>query len=104
MIQIKCSSLGHDCPWIYRENSEYALLDVVGMHLREAHNIKEVDLDLLGKIRTSFTYPTLGDAAKEADAIMEKYNCEGDPDCSERFRAAIDDLIASKAPKQRKAA
>jgi predicted small metal-binding protein len=104
MLQIKCASLGYDCPWTYRENSEYVLLDVVGMHLREAHNVKEVDLDLLGKIRTSFTFPTLNDAAAEADIIMHKYNCESDPECSERYRAAIEDLIERKAPLQRKAA
>ncbi len=104
MIEIKCASLGYDCPWKYRDNSEYVLLDVAGMHLRECHKVEEVDLDLLGKIRTSFTYPTPGDAAKKADIIMHKYNCEGDPECSERYKAAIEDLIESTAQQQKKAA
>lgn len=104
MLQIKCSDLGYDCPWTYRESSEYVLLDIVGMHLREAHGVQEVDLDLLGKIRTSFTFPTAGDAAAKADAIMHKYNCEGDPECSQRFKAAVEDLIESKTPQQKKVA
>jgi predicted small metal-binding protein len=104
MLQIKCASLGFDCPWTYRESSEYVLLDVVGMHLREVHDVKEVDLDLLGKIRTSFTYPTMDDAAAKADLIMNKYNCECDPECSERYKAAIEDLIEGKTPQLRKAA
>lgn len=104
MIQFKCQSLGNDCTWTYRENSEYVLLDVVGMHLREVHNVKEVDLDLLGKIRTSITYPTPSDAAAKADMIMQKYNCEGDPECSARYNAVIEDLIKREAPQKRKAA
>lgn len=104
MVEIKCASLGYDCPWIYRENSEYALLDIAGMHLRECHEVKEVDLDLLGKIRTSFTYPTPGDAAKKADIIMDKYNCEGDPECSIRYIAAIEDLLGRATVQQKKAA
>jgi hypothetical protein len=74
------------------------------MHLREVHGVKEVDLDLLGKIRTSFTFPTPGDAAEKADIIMHKYNCESDPDCSERFKSAMEDLIQSKTPQNKKAA
>ena len=104
MIQIKCASLGYDCPWTYKDTSEYEILDVVGMHLREAHNLKEVDLDLLGKIRTSLTYPTPGDAAAKADIIMSKYNCECDPECSERITTAVDNLIEKKEPQKKKAA
>jgi predicted small metal-binding protein len=104
MLQIKCANLGYDCSWTYREGSEYVLLDVVGMHLRECHGVHEVDLGLLGKIRTSFTYPTAGDAAEKADIIMRKYNCEGDPECSERFKIAMEDLIENKQPEERKAA
>lgn len=104
MIEIKCMSLGYDCPWTYRENSEYELLDIVGMHLREVHDVKEVDLDLLGKIRTSFAFPDPGDAAAKVDVIMRKYNCEGDPECSERYKEAIENLIESRTPRRKKAA
>ncbi len=104
MIEIKCADLGYDCSWTYRDNSEYVLLDVAGMHLRECHKVQEVDLDLLGKIRTSFTYPTPSDAAKQVDVIMHKYNCEGDPECSERYKATIEDLIEGAPRLQKKAA
>jgi predicted small metal-binding protein len=104
MIQIKCASLGYECPWTYRENSEYVLLDVVGMHLREVHNVHEVDLDLLGKIRTSLTYPAPSDAAARVDIIMHKYNCEGDPECSERYKKEMENLIEGREPQERKAA
>ncbi len=104
MVEIKCSSLGYDCPWTYRGNSEYVLLDMVGMHLRESHNVNEVDLDLLGKIRTSFVYPTPGDAATQADVIMHKYNCVGDPECSERYKEAMEDLIGGTSELKKKAA
>jgi predicted small metal-binding protein len=104
MVEIKCASLGYKCPWTYRDNSEYVLLDVAGMHLRECHEVKEVDLDLLGKIRTSFIYPTTGDAAKKADIIMQKYNCEGDPECSERYKDAIEYFIKRKPRQQKMAA
>ncbi len=103
MLEIKCASLGFDCSWTYRDNSEYVLLDVVGMHLREQHHVAEVDLDLLGRIRTSFTYPTPDDAAKQADVIMHKYNCEGEPECSVRYRDAMEDLVET-APLAKKAA
>ncbi len=104
MLEIKCASLGYNCPWTYRDNAEYVLLDVVGMHLRECHHVQEIDLDVLGKIRTSFTYPTPGDAAKKADVIMGQYNCEGDPECSTRYMAAAEDLIEAGSRKQKKAA
>lgn len=103
MLEIKCASLGYDCPWTYRENSEYVLLDVTGMHLREAHHVQEVDLDLLGKIRTSITYPSLDDAAAKADSIMRKYNCERDPECSERYKDTIEDLIENRQQKRKAA-
>ena len=52
MREFRCESLGNKCSWKHIARTEELLADVVAIHLRDVHGVKEVRPDLLGKIRT----------------------------------------------------
>ncbi len=91
-----CSSLGYQCSWSHIATEEL-LTEMIALHLRDVHGVKAVDSDMVGTIRTAFTYPTAADAAEAADLIMKEYNCDLGPDCTWRYIAMTEDLITDGA-------
>ncbi len=92
MRAFQCSYLGYRCSWNHIA-TEDLLTDMVALHLRDVHGIREVDSDMIGKIRNLFTYPTAADAAGAADLVMKEYNCDLGPECTWRYIAMTEDLI-----------
>ncbi len=92
MRAFQCSSLGYQCSWNHIA-TEDLLTDMVALHLRDVHGVREVDSDMVGKIRNLFTYPTAADAAGAADLVMKEYNCDLGPECTWRYIAMTEDLI-----------
>ncbi len=97
MREFKCESLGYTCNWKHIAGTEELLADVTAIHLRDVHGVKEVNPDLLGKIKNLFTFPTAADAAGAADLVLKEYNCDMQPECAWRYIAMTEDLIADGA-------
>ena len=97
MREFKCASLGNKCTWKHIERTEELLADVVALHLRDVHGVKEISPDMLGKIKNSFSAPTAADAAAAADLVLKEYNCDLDPKCTWRYIAMTEELIADGA-------
>jgi predicted small metal-binding protein len=93
MKEFRCKSLGNQCNWKHIENTEERLADVVAIHLRDVHGVKEVKPDLLGKIKNLFVEPSAADAAEAEDLVLKEYNCDLGPGCTFRYIAMTDELL-----------
>ncbi len=97
MREFRCESLGNKCSWKHIARTEELLADVVAIHLRDVHGVKEVRPDLLGKIKNLFLNPTAVDASKASDLVLKEYNCDLGPACDWRYIAMTEELIADGA-------
>ncbi len=97
MREFRCESLGNKCSWKHIARTEELLADIVAIHLRDVHAVKEVGPDLLGRIKNLFFYPSAADAAGAANLVLKEYNCEMDPECTWRYIAMTEELIADGA-------
>ena len=97
MREFRCESLGNKCSWKHIAKTEELLADVVAIHLRDVHGVKEVGPDMLGKIKNLFLNPSAVDATKAADLALKEYNCDLGPACTWRYIAMTEELIADGA-------
>jgi predicted small metal-binding protein len=97
MREFDCKSLGNDCTWKHIAKTEELLADVVAVHLRDVHGVREVDPDMVGKIKNLFKFPTAADAAGAADLVLKEYNCDMGPKCTWRYIAMTEELLADGA-------
>lgn len=97
MREFACRNLGYDCNWKHIARTEELLADIVAVHLRDVHGVEEVSPDMLGKIKNLFTFPTAADAAGAADLVLKEYNCDMGPECTWRYIAMTEELIADGA-------
>jgi predicted small metal-binding protein len=49
--QVNCSDLGQDCDFSAWAETEEELLELVGVHAKQAHGIDEVTPELLAQLR-----------------------------------------------------
>lgn len=96
MREFRCASLGNECTWKHI-GTEELLTDMVALHLRDVHGVQAIDSETVGRIKNLFTYPTEADAAAAADLVMKEYNCDRGPECSWRYIAMTEELIAEGA-------
>jgi predicted small metal-binding protein len=94
MKEFACKSLGNDCGWRYIAKTEELLADVAAVHLRDVHGVYAITPDMVGKIKNLFTVPSPKDAAAAADLVLKEYNCNMDPECTWRYIAQTEELIA----------
>ena len=97
MREFECKSMGNDCNWKHIAKTEELLADVVAVHLRDVHGVREVGPDMVGKIKNLFKFPTAADAAGAADLVLKEYNCDMGPECTWRYIAMTEELIADGA-------
>ncbi len=97
MKEFACASLGNNCTWKHIAMTEELLADIAAIHLRDVHDVQEISSDMVGKIKNLFTSPTGADAARSADLILKEYNCDMDPECTWRYIAMTEELIADGA-------
>jgi predicted small metal-binding protein len=97
MREFRCENLGNKCAWKHIARTEELLADMVAIHLRDVHGVKEVGPDMLGKIKNLFVTPTAVDAAAAADLVLKEYNCDMEPECTWRYIAMTEELIADGA-------
>ena len=97
MREFRCENLGNKCTWKHIARTEELLADMVAVHLRDVHGVKEVGPEMLGKIKNHLVTPTAADAAAAADRVLKEYNCNMEPECTWRYIAMTEELIADGA-------
>ncbi len=97
MREFACKSMGNDCSWKHIANTEELLADIVAVHLRDIHGVREVSPNMLGTIKNLFTIPSGKDAERAANLVLKEYNCDMGPGCTWRYIAMTEDLLADGA-------
>jgi predicted small metal-binding protein len=91
-----CANLEHGCSVVLTALTEARLTELVSIHLREAHGITQLSSEKIAQIQQLFTNRALQDAAAVVDGIFEKYNCEGEPECTWRYIAEAEAILTGK--------
>jgi len=93
MKQFSCEKLGHKCNVVLQAPTEERLVDMVSLHLREVHGVTSLSPQDVAKIENLFVNRTAPDAAAVVDSIFEKYNCNGEPECTWRYIAEAEMIL-----------
>ncbi len=96
MKEFSCAKMGNDCNTILKAQTEERLVESVSLHLREAHGMTAISQDNVAQIKNLFTSPTASDAANVVDRIIEKYNCNSDPECTWRYITEAEMILAGR--------
>lgn len=95
MKQLACEALGNKCNVVLTAPTEERLVEVASIHVREAHGMASIPQEKAERIKQLMTNKTARDAASVADRIIEKYNCEGDPDCTWRYISEVEMVLTN---------
>jgi predicted small metal-binding protein len=93
MKQFSCSSLTSGCNVVLTAPTEERLTEKVSLHLREVHGMTAISQDIVGRIKRNMVNRSMQAAASVVDRILEKYNCEGDPECTWRYIAEAEMIL-----------
>ncbi len=93
MKQFSCSNLGMNCNATLMAPTEERLLDMVALHARDVHGMIAISQETLGKIKQLFVNRSAPDAANVVDRVLEKYNCDSDPECTWRYIAEAEMIL-----------
>lgn len=94
MKKFTCSSMGYDCGWKQISATEELLADLVAVHLRECHGVRELTPEQLGNIKNSFSNPTAVAVESAENPDLRVYNCDLGPNCAWHYIAQTEELIA----------
>jgi len=93
MKEFTCASLTHNCKDVLKAQTEERLAEVVSIHLRDKHGMLSIRPDKITQIKKLFTSPAVSDSV---DRILEKYNCNSDPECTWRYIAAAETILTGR--------
>jgi predicted small metal-binding protein len=93
MKEFACASLEKNCNVVLTAPTEERLVELASLHLREVHGRTSLSQEKMADIRKLFTSRPSADAAKVVDRIFEKYNCNGEPECSWRYIAEAETIL-----------
>ncbi len=93
MKELKCRDLGNACDEVITARTEERLVDLVSVHLRDAHGVAAISSETVAKIKNISINRVAADAARVVDRIFEKYNCNGEPECSWRYIAEAEMIL-----------
>ena len=96
MREFSCRELGYNCSAILTARSEDQLAELASIHLRDVHGMTAITQEKLAQIKNLFVNPSPQDAAAVVDRIFEKYNCSGDPECTQRYITFAETILSSK--------
>jgi predicted small metal-binding protein len=89
-----CRGMGYDCSWKHVAKTEELLLDAAALHLRDAHGIKALDIEMVGRIRRSFVNPSPAAEFESEIPVMKEFKCRAlGMECSWRYLAQTEELI-----------
>lgn len=95
MREFKCASLGNKCKWKHIAKTEELLADIVAVHLRDAHGVKAVSTDMLGKIKNAFSNPSPAEAAAAEGLVLKEFKCKDlGMACDWSYIAQTEELLA----------
>jgi predicted small metal-binding protein len=96
--EFSCKRIGYDCSWKHVANTEELLLDAAALHLRDVHGIPAVGVEMIGKIKQSFTNPSSVKEGGSDIPVMKELKCRDmGMDCNWRYLAQTEELIADGA-------
>ena len=93
MKEFACANLEKNCNVILTAQTEERLVELASLHLREVHGKTSLSQEEVADIRKLFTIRPAADAARVVDRILEKYNCNGEPECSWRYIAEAEMIL-----------
>lgn len=93
MKEFACANIEKNCNVILTAPTEERLVERVSLHLREVHGMTSISQEEVADIRKLFISRPAADAAKVVDRIFEKYNCNGEPECSWRYIAEAEMIL-----------
>jgi predicted small metal-binding protein len=94
MRTFACKSLGNKCNWKHIAKTEELLADVVAVHLRDAHGVKSLSPELIGKIKNAFTNPTPIEAKEAENLVLKEFECKNlGNNCDWKYIAQTEELI-----------
>ncbi len=98
MKEFACSSMGNDCSWSQTARTEDLLADEAAVHLRDAHGIAALDIDMLARMKHTFRDQAPADAeAGEENGekpALKEFQCRDlGQNCSWHYIAQTEELI-----------
>lgn len=93
MKEFACANLEENCKKVLTAQTEERLVELASVHLREVHGMTSLSQEQVADIRKLFASRPTADAAKVVDRIFEKYNCNGEPECSWRYLAEAETIL-----------
>lgn len=88
--EFKCSDLGYaECNWQAVSNTEDKLVDLVAVHARDHHGVRDFTQEMIAKVKNSLTNVEEVDEESEEFQVKE-YHCK---ECSWHYIAQTTDLI-----------
>ncbi|RMG03784.1 MAG: DUF1059 domain-containing protein, partial [Nitrospirae bacterium] len=92
-FEFKCNKLGNrGCKWKAISNTEDKLVDLVAVHMRDEHDVKDFTQEMIAEVKQKMSEVSLkgeGDIPE-----MKEYRC---PECNWRYLAQTENLIADAA-------
>lgn len=96
MKEFPCSGLIPNCKGVLKAQTEELLAELVALHLRDVHGVQSVPPEKIAEIKRLFINPESSDSAFVVDRIFEKYNCDGDPECTWRYIAQAETILTGR--------
>lgn len=93
MKSFACKDYGFDCSWRHIARTGDLLTDMVVLHFRDAHGVKEALPETLTKIRNAFTDVSSVEAAKASDLRVKQYQCSLAAGCTFKYIAQTEELL-----------
>lgn len=98
MKELACKDLGQGCEAVLRAPTEERLIDMVAVHVRNAHGVQALSQEQIAAVRNHMINRASSDAARVVDRIFEKYNCSGEPECTWRYIAEAETILNGGIP------
>jgi predicted small metal-binding protein len=96
--EFACRSMGYECSWKHIAKTEELLLDAAALHLRDAHGVQALGVDMIGKIKNSFVNPTPVVEFESEIPVMKEFRCRDiGMQCDWRYLAQTEELIVDGA-------
>ncbi len=84
---------GENCTVVLTARTEERLVELASLHLHEVHGTTSLSQEKVADIRKHFASRPTADVARVVDRIFEKYNCNGEPECSWRYTAEAEIIL-----------
>ncbi len=89
-----CRSLGNNCSWKHSAKTEELLVDIVALHLREIHGVKDLSPVMIGKVKNAFSEATPVEMKAADKLVLREFKCRDlGMKCDWHYIAQTEELI-----------